>query len=426
MADSTSVFSPSVILQYAAVFGVGYILYYASTGKNKQAAQAKHAKKPQAEPRKEDRKKKQRVESFASEEKARPKAPAKATEPGPFLTNTDGNDVPDDGVDNREFAKQLSKAKQGTQFNASSDMGKKKKEKSVKQSRANKISAPVEEKAAVPPASSSGDSADVDDDRSPARSPVAEATDAAGVADMLEPAAAAPSVLRLTDTEPKDKKKKKTAKDPEPVETKKQRQNRKKAEAARAAREESEKERRALEEKQRRAARIAEGRAAKDGSQFTAAAAAKNSAWNQGAPNGGLSQGPQDPGTNGVEPLLDTFEEPAAKAAQPKPSGPMKAESGWAASLPSEEEQLEMLKNESDEWSTVKTKASKRLAKKASSTASGDESPVQAAPEPKKPAGAAPAANTGSKANAPQSFGSFSALTSKDEPAEEVEEEWDV
>ena len=432
MAEATNMSYLYTIGGYATLFGLGYAVYHVSTQKDRKRAPAPQAKAPkpsQSESRKEDRKKKQRMESFTSEgssqKGSKVKASGKATEPSPFLSNVQANDTSDDGVDNREFAKQLSKAKQGTSFATNSDSGKKQKEKSVKQSRASQIGAPANKTVPPPSAPSSGDGADADDDQSPVHSPAtepaAESTDASGVADMLEPTPSGPSVLRLTDTGSKDKnKKKKPTKALEPVETKKQRQNRKKAEAAKAAREEAEKDRRVLEEKQRRAARIAEGRPAKDGSQFTTASV-KNSAWNQGAPNGGQAQ---SPGANEAQQLLDTFDAPVA-AKPPKPSPPSQTESAWISSLPSEEEQLEMLKSEADEWSTVKTKSSKKSGKKDTPAGSGDDAPAhtRAAPQPKQPS---PAVTTSNPAKSSQNFGSFSALTVKGGSEEEVEEEWDV
>lgn len=83
------------------------------------------------------------------------------------------------------------------------------------------------------------------------------------VADMLEPAAAGPSVLRLTG-EAKSQKPKARAVSPE-KETKKQRQNRKKMEEKKAAREQDEQERKVLQENQRRTAREARGESAKNG-----------------------------------------------------------------------------------------------------------------------------------------------------------------
>lgn len=403
---------------YATLFGIGYIIYQVSTQKERArlaAAPAKVIKSPQAEPRKEDRKKKQRKETFASEaqESSKKAAQSNATAPEPapaYVSN-----ARDDEVDNREFARQLAKAKEGTKFNTTSDSGKHR-EKSVKQSRANKINAVEEQPSApsAPSAPSSTTGVDADDDQSPITSPEVGPTTAGDVSDMLEPTSSRPTVLRLTDTAPKQQNKK-APKAAAPVETKKQRQNRKKAEAAKAAREENEKERKALEEKQRRTARIAEGRAAKDGSQYTAAAAAANSKWNQGAPNNKAAESSQ---SNGFHQPLDTFEKPSTSgASQPTPSAAVDS-----VNLPSEEQQIEQLQANDDEWSTVKTKSSKKSNKNASSVDSGDE-PVQTRPaaQPKQVSG-------NSRESKPtQSFGSFSALSSKDDPAEEeVEEEWDV
>jgi hypothetical protein len=367
---------------YATLFGVGYAIYHVSTQKTKKrvsTTQTKVVKTAQAEPRKEDKKKKQRMESFASEiQEAKQAAKATAREKVPSETttrpsNASARDNSDD-VDNREFARQLAKAKEGTTFANKSDGGKQR-EKSVKQSRANQMAGANEDKTSTP---SSTTGADADDDQSPVVSPEAGPVDVSGVADMLEPARAGPSVIRLTDTTEK-KQKPKSNKPAEPVETKKQRQNRQKAEAAKAAREEAEKERKALEEKQRRQARVAEGRAAKDGSQFMAAVNGNKSAWKQGAPNGTTAQSEEV-----LHQPLDTFEQvPSKKQApskkQENETNSKPAEGNWASSLPSEEEQLEMLKDEADEWSTVKTKSSKKPAKKSSSVDSGDE-PTQSRP----------------------------------------------
>lgn len=403
---------------YATLFGIGYVIYQVSTQKERKrvvAAQAKTApKSSQPEPRKEDRKKKQRMENFASEAQeasskaSKTKAANKAPEPA-WLNNAQ-DDSSDDDVNNREFARQLAKAKEGTKF-ASKTEGGKQREKSVKQSRASKMTSQIEESA---PSSTTG--AEADDDQSPALSPEVGPANAGDVSDMLEPAKAGPSILRLTDTAPK-KQKQKVAKAAEPIETKKQRQNRKKAEAAKLARQEAEQERKVLEEKQRRQARIAEGRAAKDGSQFMAAAN-KSSAWTQGAPSNNTTPVAT---TNGFHQPLDTFEKLAPATVEPVvvPSSTTKGD--WAASLPSEEEQMEMLKTD-DDWSTVKTK-SKKSSKKEIAVDSGDELlPSRPAAQPKQPL-------AGAKASKPtQSFGSFSALSVKNGPAdeEEEEEEWDV
>ncbi|RCI15148.1 hypothetical protein L249_6792 [Ophiocordyceps polyrhachis-furcata BCC 54312] len=439
---------------YATLIGVGYALYRVSTHKaNRRAAPSatRGGKAPlHQEPRKEDRKKKQRMENFASEtqQAAKAKAREKPVDEPNSHTKKAARVTSDDDDDNREFARQLAKAQEGTKL-ASKTEGAKQREKSVKQSRANQVSAKavadkaataeaaVADKAAADDAAvaaeegpdvakaaavadeasapSSTAGIDADDDQSPPPSPPAGPRDVSGVSDMLEPAPAPPSVLRITDSGNAQKpNKQKVVKAAEKVETKKQRQNRKKAEAAKAAREAAEKERKVLEERQRRTARVAEGRPAKDGSQSTAGNGAR-SVWTQGPTNGGGSVS-EAPALHGP---LDTFEKPAPKQSPPT----VKSDSSWISSLPSEEEQMEMLKDEADEWSTVKAKSSKKAVKKASSVSSADE----VAPTRPKQVAAATGAVKPSKPAAPSHFGgSFSALTTGDDEVDEVEEEWDV
>ncbi|KAG5941077.1 hypothetical protein E4U59_001931 [Claviceps monticola] len=395
---------------YAAVFGVGYAAYRISTRKeNKRTPnnppKGVKAKSAQPEPRKEDRKKKQRLENFASEAQEAAKAKANVAEdaarPRPAVVDTS-----DDGVDNREFARQLAKAKEGTKF-ASKAEGSKRREKSVKQSRANKINNALVD--VVKPSDASAH-ADVDDDQSPTNSPEIRAADVAGVSDMLEPAPAGPSVLRITDADKVKEKKSKATKAPEKTETKKQRQNRKKAEAAKEAREEAEKARKTLEEKQRRAARIAEGRPAKDGSQSMATNGAN--IWTNGAPD--ETQVKPSSHDEILHQPLDTQEQAAVSTASPsEQSAAAKPKNTWMSSLPSEEKQIEMLKDEGD-WSTVPTKAFKKAKKSIESVEDAGKRP---AAQPQQAA----------KIGTSQSFGSFSAL--KDDAATEEaeeEEEWDV
>lgn len=247
-------------------------------------------------------------------------------------------------IDNKEFARQLSRAKSGLQMGSSSAASGPR-QKSVKQSRANTNGF-----------NTNDTYADADDSSSSARS------NQGGVADMLEAPSAGPSSIRITapsNTQPQ--KEKKAAKAPEPAETKKQRQNRKKREAEQEARAEAEQLRKVEEEKQRRIARIAEGRAAKDGSASMAKAAAA-SVW----------KGPESqsaPATNGHVQILDTFEQPRAAPQQ----------RGDYASLPSEEEQMRQLQQE-DSWQSVPSKKSK--AKKAPTTNDENDRPVEAAPAP--------------------------------------------
>ena len=170
---------------------------------------------------------------------------------------------------------------------------------------------------------------------------------------MLEAPASGPSVLKITESTNPAKPKKSKPQTFEAVESKKARQNRKKSEAAKEARAEEEKARKVLEEKQRRTAREAEGRAAKDGSTFMASKAPAQSAWVPPATSSEVSGSNQ--GVNGTKPadthiqLLDTYE-PSTKKAEPSRG------SGSDNALPSEEEQVRMAIDESDEWQTVKGK----------------------------------------------------------------------
>ncbi|GAB0132883.1 hypothetical protein EsDP_00001304 [Epichloe bromicola] len=398
---------------YAAVFGIGYAAYRISTRKANRRAPAtttKAVKSAPIEARKGDRKKKQRLESFASEAQEALKVKASAADPAPRPRPAVKDASDDDGVDNREFARQLAKAKEGTKF-ASKAEGSKQKEKSVKQSQANKINSVVSDEKPLDAG------ADADDDQSPTESPETRPADIAGVSDMLEPAPVGPSVLRITDADKVKEKKPKVTKVPEKTETKKQRQNRKKAEAAKDAREEAEKERKAMEEKQRRAARIAEGRAAKDGSQFLATNEANS--WTKGAPNGANAVPFGD--ENVLYQPLDTQEKSTVSAAPlAKKPAATKPEDTWISSLPSEEEQMEMLKDDADEWSTVPAKTSKKGKK---SNDSGDETSKQPIAQPQQ---AAAAPQKAAKSATSQSFGSFSALNDDAAAEEEEEEEWDV
>ncbi|KAJ4295878.1 hypothetical protein N0V88_004580 [Collariella sp. IMI 366227] len=350
---------------------------------------------------------------------SKPSAPAKTV-----------NDSSDDGVDNREFARQLASLKQGTNLNAPKKSDEKR-QKSVKQSRAQVIEAKADDTKLSAPSSTAG--VDADDDESSTPSPEIKAADVAGISDMLEPKAAGPSVLRLTDTDKVKAKKQKAAKEAEKVETKKQRQNRQKAEAAKAFREETEKQRKVDMEAQRRQARVAEGRAAKDGSAFMAAQAQK-SAWTSNGANGSPSSEPTNGGS--VQPL-DTFDTGSyTDVSVPKITTPAKSNpaDSWISTLPSEEEQLEMIRGE-EAWSTVTKKVGK---KKKDATA---ESPIDSEPaavQPPQPAAkprtasidAAPiiaiptvAGKTAKPAFSQKS--SFAALSTEDVEDEE-EQEWDV
>jgi len=280
--------------------------------------------------------------------KPKQKAPEPASEPT-WLTNEADTSARDE-VDNREFARQLSGVKAGTQLQQATKVGGR--QKSVKQSRAQEK--PVAEAVSDNTASSSNAGGDADDDRSSANSPELAATEnhtpiAGSISDMLETPTAGPGILRLTSpANPAPPKKQKTSAPVEAAETKKQRQNRKKAEEQKAAKAEAEQERKKQEEKQRRTAREAEGRAAKDGSTFMASKAPSSSAWTPGTAASETSA----PKPNVV--LLDTYEAPSKEATVTASTS--ESENGWVKPGLSEEEQLRRAIEDSDTWESVKTK----------------------------------------------------------------------
>ncbi|KAF7950736.1 uncharacterized protein EAE97_002288 [Botrytis byssoidea] len=289
--SSTSLLT--TVIGWTVVLGAAGYYYVNNKSKVKAKAQTaiKQATKD-VEERKEPKSKKSKKDALSSGEqdkKSSAKAEKKKTpapqkpEPKQETVKPVANDSDDDDNDaenNRKFALQFAKTQAGTQFSGNSSSSTTR-QKSVKQSRA-------QEKEIKD--SGNMTAGDADDDQSLTDSPEVGPTKgtspvASGIADMLEPAAPGPSVLKVTEpTNPKPAKKEKAKAAPQPAETKKQRQNRAKIEAAKVAREQEEKERKVKEEKQRRTAREAEGRAAKDGSQFMASQAA-NSAWTASSAN---------------------------------------------------------------------------------------------------------------------------------------------
>lgn len=407
-----------------------YAFRYIEDGRAREAARAASHKqrledRQNLQSRKEnkDKAKRQRGGSYTKDiedsDKAT-KAKPRTSKPSP-PTNQVVDYSSDDGADNREFARQLASIKQGTSFTGPKK-GDEKRQKSVKQSQAQER----EDKVSAP---SSTAGADADDDQSPIASPEARPIDAGGVSDMLDqPSNNGPSVLRLTDTD-KTKKKEKNAKAPEKTETKKQRQNRQKAEAAKLAREEAEQDRKVKLEAQRRLARVSEGRAAKDGSS-SAASYNGPSAWTNNGQNGTSNGGNSNGGFMPVQPL-DTFNtaQPTNASKAPAPSAG-KADS-WISSLPSEEDQLELLRDEEEAWNTVKAKKASKTKRK---EATGDDVKANEAiskAEPVAPVTSQPvvtkAQSAGVNGRPSKTFtqqSSFAALSSNDE--HEVEEEWDV
>ncbi|KAI0098757.1 hypothetical protein GGR51DRAFT_537383 [Nemania sp. FL0031] len=360
---------------------------------------------------------KQSERDVAADKKKTEKAPKPKPKPTPSAPERSEPTIPSlkydreeaeiaDKKADRDFARQLANTHAGTKFNTKKSDDKR--QKSIKQSKAQEI---IPDKISAP----SSTTGDADDDLSPQASPVVVAADSQGVSDMLEPVAPGPSVLRLTGTDSVKKPKERKAKAAEPVETKKQRQNRKKAEAAKAAREEEEKERKVKMEQQRRTARIAEGRAAKDGSAFTAT----QNAWDSQADN-----------ASAPVQLLDTFEkqpkaEPAkAPASTPAAPAAKGASDPWSG-LPSEEEQLEMIRQE-DSWNEVKTKKKGKKKDTSAETSATLSQPTNGNTAAITTASSKPA-NSAKKPTITSSSSSFAALTPDEiDDDEEPEEEWDV
>jgi hypothetical protein len=343
---------------WGAVLAIGVVFYYVYTRPTKNSKGARvHTKVPirQEVPKAPKIKKAKKDGAQSSGDQAevqKRKNKVSSEESWSAITQAGSSDRDEEEINNREFARQLSSAKAGTQLQAKTQTGNK--QKSVKQSRAQEKPATIE----IASDANSAAGGDADDDRSSFNSPEfgATAIDApvtnGGISDMLEEPTPGPAVLRVTaPTNPVQPKKAKAPAATEPVETKKQRQNRKKAELKKMEREADEKERKALLEKQRRTAREAEGRAAKDGSTFTNAQTPSTTVWT--AP-------PKTNGNTEVKPkaidLLDTSEPSGGKPAQsPAAAGiSSEASSDWqqlAAGL-SEDEQIRLL-NDEDQWETV-------------------------------------------------------------------------
>ena len=259
-------------------------------------------------------------------------------------------------LDNTEFAKQLQGLKTGTSLQKSTENNGKRANKQGKQAEM-----PLNSFNALAPTAngasgtqqmsnaSSTTGADADDDLSPAVSPPLGATQTAtsgDISDMLEPPAKGASVLRLTNVE-EPKSHSKAQKSAPMQETKEQRRNKRKKEERLLAREEAEKERKALMEKQRRTAREAEGRPAKNG--LGAAQATVTNAWNKPSSSVATSAA----ASNG--PLLDTFDHGALETVNGHSQSSTANNNVLQNELPSEEEQLKLLSemDGNDGWSTV-------------------------------------------------------------------------
>ena len=318
-----------------------------------------------------------------------------------------------DATNNEDFAREMAVARAGTQFAASGKPGMSKKERRA-QKQGSLRPTNDNDSPSLSTGASSTTGGDADDDMSPVASPPLAASSTAAssksgdVSDMLEPPRPGPSILRLTDpVNPVPSARPKPAnKSFEPAETKKQRQQRIKREAHRAQVEEAEKERRRLMEKQIRGARMAEGTSVQ--SRTSAFKPPAGNAWFPSSSN---------PSTEAVkapaaEPpsLLDTFEPKvgptpsSARAVGPAPHTSIKGpdiftedspdpigvakdthrersdegltasgrdEKDWANDLPVEEEQIRLIQDSEDSWTTVSKRDKKKNASRADGSREG-------------------------------------------------------
>ena len=302
--------------------------------------------------------------------------------PTPSITNVIPlvNNDKEDETDMKNWAADLVKLKEGSSLAPPARSNQR--QKTVRQSAAN-----------ANPELSTGSlnaPADADDEMSPAVSPALPAkAPGTDVSDMLEAPSPGPSTLRLTEpANPKLAKQQRKPASPQLQESKKQRQNRQKAEARKLEREEQEKERRVLEEKQRRTARESRGEPAKNGVQ--PAKAPTSSAWKQGTPNGAVQAPTPTMFSNGASQesqLLDTFDQDAntstasSSGRAASPNSNTTAGTNWDGPLPSEEEQLRIIKENDDaSWNTVQTgrKNKKKAANGDNVNQSGSESAAPA------------------------------------------------
>lgn len=274
----------------------------------------------------------------------------------------------DSDLDVNEFARQMAKAKAGTTFS-----GSKKDNQHVRTRKQSKVNGSIgpglSDREVLDSGTSSNTGGDADDDLSSVNSPelsaITSPADTTGISDMLEPAGRGPISLRITEPLMPVKSRTIQPKKQEVAETKKQRQNRLKREREKEANREAEAQRKILEEKQRRTAREAEGRPAKNGNGWT---------YDSGLPANVWSSGKSKPQTAPVMKgdLLDTTEEPekpptvinkAHSLSTEKLNSAEGISAHWGNNLPSEEEQLRLIQEQSEEseWTTVpQPKRSKR------------------------------------------------------------------
>lgn len=285
----------------------------------------------------------------------------------PIQVHIQGDEPEKEDMSPRQFAEQMMRAKQGTNLTASKS--KEQRVKTVKQGNAVK----------TPVLLSGSSHADADDDMPPTQSLAFKAGD---VTDMLEPAPAGPTTLRLMASSKPIKEKAPKPKKEGVVETKKQRQNRQKKEAERQERARQEQERKAMEERQRRAAREARGEPAKNG--IAVSKPPTTQAWAAGKPVPPANEDGMPPigigSTNG--PMLDTYDAESTASsdgmkASTAATSTTEAESNHRElDMSSGEEVASKAQSGDDGWTTV---AVPRKQKKTGNTVPSESKPSQTA-----------------------------------------------
>ncbi|OAX80267.1 hypothetical protein ACJ72_05400 [Emergomyces africanus] len=271
-----------------------------------------------------------------------------------------GEEAVDEGMDNREFAKQFSKAKEGTKL-PSADNQANRNEVRTKKIVRSAVEAGNKDATVSSTRTSSTTGADADDDLSSINSPVVNPTlqVAGDVSDMLGSPPAGIPTLRLVGNLQSEQPTKKKQKSEKIEESKKQRQRRLKNESRKMMVQEAERERRIQLEKQLHLAREHERREA-----AKSKATPVTNAWKTGATTNHQPNGVSKPTNATSAPLLDTFDptsqatntNPPAASENIKPSAYLES---WASNLPSEEEQIRIILSE-NEWTTVSNRKKER------------------------------------------------------------------
>jgi type II secretory pathway pseudopilin PulG len=380
-------------LQNWAIFGVGVGLasfyYYKTQTPRRPAPPAAKKHHHHAAPTEPSEK--------ASTKKSKPPkkqspTPRPAPSPAPSVQNQEP--TRDEGMNDRDFAAQMTKAKNGT--NLAAPKSKEKREKTVTQAKATCKAAQDSE---------SSQAGDADDDLSPVTSPTLQAGD---VSDMLELTPAGFTTVRVTAAKNPVKEKAPRQKKEETVETKRQRQNKQKKEREQEIRKEQEAQRQQQLENQRRTAREARGEPAKNG--VPVSKPPVNNPWAASKPVETKDDSAPLIVTGSSPTLLDTFDVESTASSNPglEPStGPTSTSDEPTQrdlAMLSEEEQFNMAKKESEDSSGWTTAAPKKQKKKANANGDINGESIEAKPVQKPEAPASKPAINGSVHNKANGF----------------------